>query len=267
MSCWEINLQYSKYGLILFLFALFAVQIAHLSPAVAQSASPVTYTVGWAVVKPSIDGVVEPGEWNYSNELQITQTPPSGGVTCNGGAYLRLTHDNSSLYGLVDVVADDGSKWSVGNRTYTGSIAFLFDGNNDGFQTEPEDYIVGFSPGYTTASVWSKSFSNFTSQVVAKVVLGPSPHYRTAHRIYEFSIPLQPLIMYASSSNHEIGFDLVVAYPPNGECDLMGSSGLPAKLVFDPTAVPEHIDLVIPLMLILVCISFRKRKLRRLQTS
>ena len=253
---------YSKRDLALIILALFAVQIAHLSPAAAESASPITYTVGWAVVKPDIDGIVEPGEWNYSNELQITQTPTSGGVTCNGGAYLRLTHDNSSLYGLVDVTADDGSKWSVGDKTYSGSITFLFDGNNDGFQTEPEDYVVGFSPGYNNASIWSKSFSNFVSQVVAKVTLGPSPHDRTAHRIYEFSIPFLPLILYTSLPNYEIGFDLIVAYPPNGLCDLMGSSGSPARLDFDSIAVAEHIELIIPLVFILVSISFRKRKLR-----
>lgn len=179
----ESNLLSSERSYILILLALFTIQMMHLSPAAAQVTSPtVTYTVGWAAVRPHIDGFEQPGEWNYSNELQLRQTAASGNVTCNGGVYLRLTHDNSSLYGLVDVVADDGSTWMKGNELHSGSITFLFDGNNDGFQTQQEDYIVGFSPGHTTASIWSKSFSNFSSQVVAKVGYWPSTHSRAPHR-------------------------------------------------------------------------------------
>jgi len=215
-------------------------------------------------VKPNIDGVWEPNEWNNANELQLTQTATSGGVTCKGGVYLRLTHDNSSLFGLVDVVVDDGSEWTVGNKTYVGSISFLFDGNNDGgFQSDDKgDYVVGFSPGHTGAALWSKSFSNFSSRVLAGISLGPSPHSQIRHRIYEFSIPVQPLIKYAQLQNGEpvIGFELIVAYASYGLCELVGSSGAPARLVFGPIVVAENVDLIMPLLFVLLVMLPGKRR-------
>jgi hypothetical protein len=142
----------------------------------------------------------------------------------------------------------------------------LINGDNDGtFQlNDKSDYVIGFSPGYTTASYVSKSFSNFSSQVVAGIALGPSPHSSARHRIYEFSVPLQPLIEYAPLQNGEpvIGFELIVVYSRNGLCDVMGSSTLPAELIFSPIAVPENLDLILPLALFLVVISLCKPKIK-----
>ena len=173
---------------------------------------------------------------------------------------MRLTHDDSSLYGIVDVDSDFGATWNVGNKTYEGSITFLFDGNNDGmFQSnDKSDYVVGFSPGYTGASVFSKSFSNFSSQVAAGISVWSSPHSSLPHRIYEFSIPLQPLIKYAPIENEEpvIGFELIVVYYSQGVCDVMGSSTVPGELIFSPIPVPENLNLIMPLVFLFVVIFF-----------
>jgi len=241
---------------------------ARPNSAAAQSALRVTYVVGFATVKPDIDGRWEQNEWNNSNELQLTRKPSSVGpsVTCDGEAYLRLVHDSSSLFGILDADADFGSTWTAGNMTYRGSITFLFDGNNDGmFQAgDKSDYVVGFSPGFTGDSVFSKSFSNFSSQVVARIGWWVSPHSSLPHRIYEFSIPLKPLIEYAPLQNGEpvVGFELIVVYSGSGLCDVMGSSTVPAELIFSPMAVPENLDLIMPLALFLIVILFCKPKIK-----
>jgi hypothetical protein len=246
---------------------MFAMALMSVSPVYAQS-SRVTYVVGFAVVKPDIDGRWESNEWVYSNELQLTRTPASAaseGDICDGEVYLRMTHDNSSLFGIIDVDSDFGATWQVGNTTYIGSATFLFNGNNDGiFQNDVSDYVVGLSPGYTNASVYSTSFSAYASQVVAAVSGWTSPHSSLPHRIYEFSIPLKPLIKYAPIESGEpvIGFDLIVVYGKQGVCDVMGRSTLPAELIFSPIAVPENVDLLLPLFVCLTIIFLRKPKIK-----
>jgi len=255
---------------VLIFVALFAITFTALPNfAAAQSASSrVTYVVGFATVKPSIDGLWEPNEWNDANELQLTQKPSSAGAnqTCDGGVYLRMKHDDSSLYGIIDAVTDFGASWTVGNQTYEGSATFLFNGDNDGmFQSnDMSDYIVGFSPGVTGASLVSKSFSNFSSQIVAGISAWSSPHSSNLHRIYTFSIPIQPLIKYAPLQSGEpvIGFELIVVYSSIGVCDLMGSSTLPAELIFSSIPVPENVGLIMPLALVLAVILLSNPKIR-----
>jgi hypothetical protein len=218
-------------------------------------------------VKPDIDGVWQLNEWNDANELQLSP--------CNGEAYMSLKHDKSSLFGIVDVVSDNGSTWMECSKgPYDGVAIFTFDADNDGtavFTQGGRTYEVGFNQLWPNITFVSDSALSFKSRISVAVMLGPSPHNSTNHRIYEFSIPLQPLTSYAPLENGTsvIGFNLLVQYNKGNDaiCNITNATLGPGKgpaslaeLYFGLIVVPENIDLIMPLMFALMVLSISKRK-------
>ncbi len=118
-------------------------------------------------------------------------------------AYLRCKYDNSSLYLLIDVPSDNGSAYTSEGKNYTGNLAIFLDLNMDGLSTSDKadpEFIISSIANETTVS-YSANEPSWSSQVIAAQKLGSSPHATKPHRIYEISMPLQPLLQYGEHSS------------------------------------------------------------------
>ncbi len=214
------------------------------------TSSGVHIVVGVAVVKPSIDGVWEKGEWDDANEYRFSSvTYEVNGI---GEAYVRCKHDNASLYCLVDVPSDSGATYTRGGQNYTGDAAFSFDRDMDGLnRIDPADLAFDITAsGNKTLLSFIYNEPAWSSQVNAAQQLGVSPHSSNRHRVYEISMPLEPLLQYNKTSQPEnlpaVNLDLSVTDGYGNRLDVSGPPYL-SVLEFGLIPVPEGIEPLIPL--------------------
>jgi hypothetical protein len=166
----------------------------HSGYAPTTTGSP-SLIVGTAAVRPDIDGVWQASEWNDAVEARLALY--SKQVNNKGEVYVRLKHDNNSLYGLIDAVSDNGSTWIDDGNTVTGSAQMFFDGNNNGFIDlgDKNDFVLVISPNDKGKGLYvqfqSLDGANFTTQALVDDELGPSPHSSASHRVYEISVPMK----------------------------------------------------------------------------
>ena len=221
---------------------------------------------GFAVVKPSIDGVWKTGEWDDANEYYFSYVYST--VYGMAQAYLRCKYDNSSLYWLIDVPSDNGSAYTSEGKNYTGNLAIFLDLNLDGLSTsdkaDPEFIISSFAN--ETAISYSANEPSWSSQVNAAQKLGSSPHAVKPHRIYEISMPLQPLLQYGEHSSPDnlpaINIELSVRDSFGNGLGLVGPPYL-SELDFGARPVPENLEPVIPLALVVLLVGLYKHRKRR----
>jgi hypothetical protein len=214
------------------------------------TSSGVHVVAGVAVVKPSIDGVWEKGEWDDANEYRFSTVFYQ--VNGLGDAYIRCKHDNSSLYCLIDVPSDNGTAYARGGQNSTGQLAWGFarDINGSG-RIDPADF--GFTitgSGNSTLLKFLYNEPTWSSQIKVAEQLGVSPHSSKPHRVYEISMPFGPLFQYNDLADNlpAVYVDLSVTDSYGNSLALSGSPYL-SVLELGAMPVPEYIEPLIPLAL------------------
>jgi hypothetical protein len=261
-------------GLLTWLLILAVVPTASLLPNVSGQTSttisnPHNLVAGLAVVKPSIDGVWRTGEWDDANEYYFSYVYST--VYGIAQAYLRCKYDNSSLYWLIDVPSDNGSAYTSEGKNYTGNLAIFLDLNMDGLSTNDKadpEFIIS-SIANETAISYSANEPSWSSQVNAAQKLGSSQHANKVHRIYEISMPLQPLLQYGEHSSPDslpaINVALSVRDSFGNGLGLVGPPYL-SELDFGARPVPENIEPVIPLALVVLLMGLYTYSRKRIAT-
>ena len=256
------------------LLILAVVTAASLLPNVSSQtyttiSNPHRLVAGLAVVKPSIDGVWSTGEWNDANEYYFSYVYST--VYGMAEAYLRCKYDNSSLYLIIDVPSDNGSAYTSEGKNYTGNLAISLDLNMDGLSTSDKadpEFIIS-SLANETMVYYSANEPSWSSQVIAAQKLGSSPHTTKPHRIYEISMPLQPLLQYGEHSSSDnlpaINIALSVRDSFGNGLGLVGPPYL-SELDFAARPVPENLEPVIPLALVVLLVGLYKHRRKGIAT-
>ena len=217
----------------------------------ATTSSGVHIVAGLSVVKPSIDGVWQKGEWDDANEYRFSSVYYQ--VNGVAEAYVRCKHDNSSLYWLIDVPSDNGSAYAKGGQNLTGTVAFGFIPSYLGF--------VVTANGNSTLLSFLFGTPTYSSQISAAQQLGVSIHSSQLHRIYEISMPFQPLLQYSSRTDNlpAVNLDLTVTDSYGNGLDLSGPPYI-SVLEFGVIPVPENIGPLIPLALTILTLAFCRHR-------
>src|SRR5436853_1168830 len=161
-----------------------------------------------AVTTPTIDGVITSGEWNDSTVVNLTLIP---GNTLP--AYLLVKNSNTTLY-----MADEGRGDTTQDSLDIASLAF--DTGNDavasnGHEDQFDEGGIGPNPAGQSHWVYNAASGNWTlrdapynqslpNEAGLESALGfaASPGLTTAHRSYEFAIPL---VLLASGPGQTLG--------------------------------------------------------------
>src|SRR5438105_394837 len=161
-----------------------------------------------AVTTPTIDGVITPGEWNDSTVVNLTVIP---GNTLP--AYLLVKNSNTTLYMAYDAVGDTTqNSLDIASLAFdTGNDAVASNGHEDQF----DQGGIGPNPAGQSHWVYNAASSNWTlrdapynqslpNEAGLESALGfaASPGLTTAHRSYEFAIPL---VLLASGPGQTLG--------------------------------------------------------------
>jgi hypothetical protein len=238
-------------------------------PAANSQLTGVHIVASTAVVKPSIDGLWQTGEWDDANEYQYSYAYFQ--VNLSAEAYVRCKHDNASLYWLIDVPSDNGSVYVKGEQKWTGTAAFSFDTDMDGIsQIDPADLgFVTTTSGNGTSLNFLYNKPTWSSQINAAQQLGVSPHSSKLHRVYEISMPFESLLQYNARVDNlpAIYVDLTVTDSYGNGLDLSWPPHI-SVLEFGAIPIPENIEPLIPLVLaILTLISCLHRKNVHIRTA
>jgi len=216
---------------------------------------------------PSIDGQWQQGEWNSSVEYQLML----GSQNLNGQPhpYLRLTHDESKIYGWIDVPSDNG-KFYVDSKGVDnwGAVSLTFY-NGPGFISNHTIWveIVTNQTQRVTASLFTFSIWNWTKNpdiVSGATTLTTTVHSNVEHRVWEFSTRLRPYVTNSSLNGDLLGisFDITVQ-DSSGNSMYLVASRLPATMDFAATPVPENVNVYIALptvMLLSLVVFIRSRR-------
>ena len=268
------KLKFSR-ALLTWLLILVVVPIASLMPnasgqtSTTVSSSP-SLVAGLAIVKPKIDGVWSPGEWDDANEYYFSYVYST--VYGMAEAYLRCKYDDSSLYLLVDVPSDNGSTFMSEGKNYTANLAISLDLNMDGLSTSDKadpEFII-YSNANVTTVTFSANEPSWSSQIIVAQKLGSSPHESKPHRIYEISMPLQSLLEYGEHSYPDNLPDINIALSVRDSFgNGLGLVGPPylSELDFGARPVPENIEPLLPLALVALIVGFYKHRKRRTPTN
>lgn len=201
---------------------------------------------GVVIVKPSIDGVWQQDEWNDANEYRFSSVYYQ--VNLFAQAYVRCKHDDSLLYWLIDVPSDSGATYMQDGQNLAGAARFSL---------IPPDFGFAISPsGNTTSLTFIYGTPPYSSQISVAQQLGVSPHSSTLHRVYEFSMPYEPLLQYNNTIGTPpvISFDLTVTDSYGNGLDLSGPPYI-SVLEFGLVPVPENIEPTTPLALTILILT------------
>jgi hypothetical protein len=211
--------------------------------------------VGPAAVIPVVDGVWSVSEWENDTSQESLAHSYFGKGQCVADLRLKHTYTGNNspdarLYGLLDVITDNGSKWfdqSFGTYRY-GEVTMSIDSGNDGDMNGSDDYVVYLhtSDGQTVViDGLGQHVNDVTTSSIAATKIGTSPNSSTNHRIWEFSLPLAPILKYARNQNGltTIGFN-VYATDSNGNGSALYDRLGPITITLLP--VPEGIEPLIP---------------------
>jgi hypothetical protein len=122
----------------------------------------------------------------------------------NGTAYLRVKHDGSNLYVLVDYVSDTTPSSPPIGYWWEGVTVYFDPERNGGWKPQSDDYLynIGAQTGEqykakveASGGKWNWPAQTDKSEIIQKSIVFSSDatndQYTTAkHTIYEFKIPL-----------------------------------------------------------------------------
>ena len=157
----EVTLAGRKLFSLLLLTALVVLAGCLVAPTYALRP---TISSQWTSNPPTIDGRFTLGEWF---NLQITVQGPSFPDSYVKPTFVYFMNDNSRQYVLVDA-SGDGTDDSLDECLL----------------------VFGFPPNTVSVEIIGSSGTRATGNFNAAVGFDSSPNNQTAHKIYEFSIPL-----------------------------------------------------------------------------
>jgi len=214
-----------------------------------------TIPVGLANVKPSVDGLWKTGEWDDAVESNVSYVSSNGNYVPSqiSQAFVRLKHDGTNLYGIVDVPTDTGPAI---NKDASVIVSF------NGPWTGTDDTVLAASDQNGNITLTSPTY---TASIYIAQNVGVSPHSDVNHRVWEFELPIKYLIQQPTKEPPKIGFQLGVTdwhknshwlLPPNEQLN-----GPFAQLQFGNTVLPENVSLLLPLMFLMTCLlAYWKRR-------
>jgi hypothetical protein len=224
-----------------------------------------TVTVGIVTRQPSIDGVWERGEWDNAVSYNVTAEATSHAET---SSTIRLLHDNTTLYGLIDVPSDSGSSHSDSNgHVNWGSVMLTFQDLANASQ--PFTWISLLTNYKQVASVGlvcqcsTQLASVIKLHIKAATGLTTTSFSNATHRIWEFSAQLYPYIATSQLTQDvsSIGFNVQVSDSAGNQMSLLSTSQL-AQLSFAATPLPDltNIPFLLPFSMLLSILLLRKRR-------
>jgi hypothetical protein len=228
-----------------------------------------TVEVGVTTQPPSIDGRWQVGEWENAVEYNLTLESTSK-VTAL--PTIRLLHDNTTLYGLVDVPSDNGGSYtdSNGHINY-GSVMLTFD--NLANATQPTAWISLETDYRQLAGVGvicqcsTQLAAEIKSHTSASTGLTTTSSSNATHRIWEFSLQLYPEITPKPLTQNvtSVGFNTQVSDSEGNQMFLVAAGKL-AQLSFAATPLPDiaNIALMLPFSLLVSLLLIRKRRKQRI---
>lgn len=242
----------------------------------AQAQSVISFQANDTTQPPSINGQWQPGEWDSATVYNLTV----GSLQVKLRPTVRLLHDNSSLYGLVDVPSDYGGTFVVNGVKNWGYVILIFYyGTALSYPLSPTQlwYNLFINTNQTgPATMWyfiSAAASTNQANPVLKHSLTATSLTTTSltnvkHRIWEFSVQLYPYILTTpmNKAGTSIGFNVRVYDSGNDMMELVGSVQ-PGRLFFSETALPEYDSpltlLALVILLPLVLIRYVKNRFRQ----
>jgi hypothetical protein len=206
--------------------------------------------VGTATVKPSINGQWQQYEWDDAAEYKLTVG--SGDVI--NRPYIRLEHDNDTLYGLVDVPSDNGGFYVDSNSQINwGQVLILFyygarfDLQNTtqaftAFQISTnQTHLAHIRVVCRCSDQYARVVSSHSS---AALSLSSTIHYAMKHIVWEFSIQMYPYVLNntlnSDSLNSTIGFTVAVV-DSFGHAFLLTNLSEHAEMIFTSPVAPQTV--------------------------
>ena len=216
---------------------------------VKAQANVIEVIVGSATVKPSINGEWQQYEWDDAAEYKLTLG--SSGVI--NRPYMRLEHDNDTLYGLVDVPSDDGGYYVDSNSTiHWGQVVLLFYHGAifDLHNTTQEFTAFQISTNQTHLAYvrvvcrCNDQYAHMVASHSTAALSGSTTvHYGMKHSVWEFAIRMYPYVMNESlnsTPNPKIGFTIAIV-DSYGHSFLFANTSQSSEMSFIPTATPQGI--------------------------
>jgi hypothetical protein len=157
--------------------------------------------VGTATVKPSINGQWQQYEWDDAAEYKLT----IGSSKVVNRPYMRVEHDNDTLYGLVDVPSDNGGYYVDSNSKINwGQVLLLFYcGTMFDLQNTTQPFTafqISINQTHLAYIRVACRCSDQNARVVsshsnAALSLSSTIYYGLKHSVWEFSIQMHPYVL------------------------------------------------------------------------
>lgn len=255
-------------------FGVGAIALAHLTSRIPTVTAYSYYAVGSQSNTPTIDGVWSDGEWDDAGQLTLSNVSKQVNNKI-GNAYFRAKHSSDSFNFIIDVPFDDGTQVQKPAQSQTG-INLIIDGNDNGLDSNDlNDPFFGanfLGPGGTFE--WGFIGDSYLKQAASQIKMaqgiGTSPNSNNNHRVYEGSLPLEPMIRNSPKTNDDllplIGCD-VVANDTYGNAVTLVSSPNTMSFKIAPYPVPENLELITPLALatlLLTVYSSRRNRVHKM---
>jgi hypothetical protein len=181
---------------VMFLIFMFLMTMLPLSASIVNDS---TMRAPGPGAIPTIDGNWTGTEWDDAPQYNITG---SGGT-----GYIRVKHNNTHLYIIIDSVWD--LTWVPTTGSYEGTYVAFDTAHDGGTAPQTDDYL--FFCGYSTwMNAWQGNGSQwlpiYGTGFVGEQFNGTSPNSGTVHRIDEMKIPLA----YVGSIGSTSGFYVIV---------------------------------------------------------
>jgi len=203
-------------------------------PSAAAQAEPAMYAPPLTVTS-TIDGIWSSGEWDDAPEYWITG---SGGTS-----YVRVKHDSSNLFVLIDSPWDNST---ASNYDSENSWLAFDTANNHGSNPQTDDWLFdgwysyeanawnGTGTGWQTFPYPPGYYSDSSTRDWGPG-LQTSPHSASPHRIDEFKVPLT----YVGSVGSTVGFYVMVPDDANLTKPSVGYVEWPSYAGGDPEGWPD----------------------------
>jgi hypothetical protein len=232
----------------------FAVFILSLIITQVRGQTALEIAVGTTKIKPTIDGQWQQGEWDNAIEYKFAKGLPRPPTN---PAFIRMTHDSSNLYGIIDVPSDNGTTFQLmnGNAIFGLSYVIFYSGTvlNPTDKSQIHTYVqLAVNRTHVSVAVDCNGLCDVESIIAnsqGATSLSGTIHSSTKHRVWEFSIPVY-VVKPSLSSNSKIGFEVIVS-DSAGNLLYLVDLAQHADLSFVGTPVPELTgEIILPVMLI-----------------
>ena len=237
-----------KLRLRLLILELIIITLSTVS--VKAQTTAIQVIVGTASVKPSINGQWQQYEWDDAAEYKLTV----GSSEVVNRPYVRLEHDNDTLYGLVDVPSDNGGYYADSNSNINWGevLLFFYYGARFDFQNTTQAFTVFQISTNDTHLAYIRVVCRCSDQYArivsshssAALSLSSTIHYPMKHIVWEFSIQMYPYVLKNSLNsgiNASIGFTVAVV-DSFGHAMLFASLSQHSEMIFISTLAPQAVQ-------------------------